>query len=164
MSEMQELLISIKPIYGMKIFSGSKTVELRTRRPNIEAGSRIWIYLSSPVSALFGYATVAEIVSMTPPKIWHRYFLEAGVLEMDFRRYFRGKKIAHAIVLKNVRKLEKEVSLSQLRDRLKTFHPPQFFSFLNGEHKPLNLRRRKVEIVRKNVKAKKRKWPGLARP
>ncbi len=60
MVSQDEILISLKPKHANEIFDGGKTVELRKRRPKIKPGTRVWIYATSPIAALWGLRAVGH--------------------------------------------------------------------------------------------------------
>lgn len=134
----QEILISLKPKHVESILGGRKTIELRTRRPSIEVGARIWIYAKVPVGAVVGYAIVAKIVTGTPLSIWRRFGSKAGITKSEFLVYFADRSKAHAIALKGAARLDLPVTLKALRRHVRGFHPPQFFSYLNGTQRLLH--------------------------
>lgn len=138
-----EVLISIKPKYAAHIFSGTKKVELRKRKPNILPGARIWIYATAPVAALKGYANLEQIVTAVPSEIWKRFGICSAVSKPEFDHYFAGCQIAHALVLSDVHVLDRPLMLEQIRQMVRGFHPPQFFCRLNGTVSELRLNARK---------------------
>ena len=60
-----------------------------------------------------------------------QYRSKVGITRDQFDSYFEGSSIACAILLKDVRRVVPAVELSDLRSRLKSFHPPQFFKRLH---------------------------------
>jgi len=55
------VLLSIKPKFAEEILSGVKMFELRTGS-GIESGSRVVMYVSSPVKALVGEFTAGRVL------------------------------------------------------------------------------------------------------
>lgn len=148
MNDRDEILISLKPRYAAEIFAGEKTVELRKRRPKVEIGTVVWIYVTTPVSAIRGYATVAQIETATPALIWKTFGGKTGVSKSEFDQYFRSSKAAHALVLANVMEMKRVLSLNRIRELVGDFHPPQFFYHLNGARASMRLARRKYLRVK----------------
>jgi predicted transcriptional regulator len=144
MNNAHNVLFSIRPNHVAEILNGNKTVELRRRRPHIVAGSRIWIYATSPTAALKGYAKLDRVETAAPSTIWERFKGQVGVSKRDFDHYFAGQSVAHALVLSDVRELANPLILKTIRKFVRGFHPPQFFCHLNGEVAELRLNSRKL--------------------
>jgi predicted transcriptional regulator len=124
-------LISIKPHFAKLIFAGKKTVELRRVPPKAGAGDLALVYVSSPTKELQGCFEVAQIDSGTPTALWERRGQQSGISRQAFMEYFRGKKFAHAVVIKRAWKLSAAVRLSSLRKQKGGFRPPQNFHYVN---------------------------------
>ena len=56
-----EILLSIKPRIISKILSGEKTIEIRCRKMNIDVGTKIWLYSTSPEMKIVAYTIVNKI-------------------------------------------------------------------------------------------------------
>jgi predicted transcriptional regulator len=125
------LFISVKPEFVEKIFNGSKTIELRKSAPNIKKDDVIIIYSTSPVMTVIGTCRVKEIISLKPTKLWNEYSDKFGIDRKRYFEYYEGKEIAVGIVLKDVKKINKEIPLSKLRAKFKNFHPPQTFRYFD---------------------------------
>jgi predicted transcriptional regulator len=113
------------------IFSGSKTVELRRVCPKLSAGDLALIYVSSPSKQLQGGFEVGRILSASPLVLWRKVGNKSGITRKEFFAYFRGKKKAHALVIKRAWKLDAPICLTTLRRRKGGFRPPQNFHYLN---------------------------------
>ena len=59
---MSQVIISLKPEYGKLVLSGSKTVELRNRIVRIEPGTKIWIYITRPISEIVAMADLSSVI------------------------------------------------------------------------------------------------------
>jgi predicted transcriptional regulator len=149
MIEHDEILISLKPKHAAHIFKGEKTVELRKRRLNIKPGTRIWIYATSPIAAIKGYADLVQIQTGTPSLIWKKLGSQTGISKDEFDIYFAACEVAHALVLADVMEMKQALSLKQIRERINNFQPPQFFCHLNGARKTMRLSSRKYEPIKK---------------
>jgi predicted transcriptional regulator len=149
MIDYDEILISLKPKHAANIFEGEKTVELRKRRPNIDPGTRIWIYATSPTAAIKGYASLAQIQSGPPSLIWKNLGYQTGISKEEFDAYFQRCETAHALMLADVMEMKQALSLKRIRELVDNFHPPQFFCHLNGARKTMRLSSRKYEPVKK---------------
>ena len=91
------VLLSIKPIFADLIFAGTKTFEFRRSLFTSRQVHRVLVYASSPVRRVVGVFGVADTLSMTPDALWHLTRNGAGISREDFRQYFEGKAVAHAI-------------------------------------------------------------------
>jgi predicted transcriptional regulator len=124
-------LISIRPRFAEMIFAGSKTVELRRVCPKVSAGDLALVYVSSPAMELRGSFEVGKILTGSPKQIWKKVVKKSGVTRAEFFAYFKGKKQAHALVIKRAWKLDAPICLTTLRRRKGGFRPPQNFHYLN---------------------------------
>jgi predicted transcriptional regulator len=149
MTDHDEILISLKPKHAADIFEGEKTVELRKRRPNIVPGTRVWIYATSPVASIRGYANLLRIHTASPSLIWETLGHRTGVSKNEFDVYFKACEAAHALVLTEVMEMEQALTLTRIRELVNDFHPPQFFCHLNGAGKSMRLLARKYRRIEK---------------
>lgn len=130
----QDVLFSIKPKYADKILDGHKTVELRRRFTNSEVtGSLAFIYSTSPVRELVGYARIRDVRRLGIREIWREYRDVAGVEKGDFDSYFHGLKEGYVIVLDQPTRLADGVPIAKLRERF-GFSPPQSFRYVPREY------------------------------
>jgi predicted transcriptional regulator len=131
---MNKIILSIKPCFTDKIYSGEKPVELRKRVGKLfTKGSRIYIYSSSPVKAITGYAEIDSVQSTSIAIIKKRSLSLACISEPDFDDYFEGKDSGVMIWLKNIKQYKSPLPLAQLR--LLGFTPPQSFSYASPKLK-----------------------------
>ena len=124
MSKVDEAIISIHPKYVEAILRGEKTIELRRRIPNIQIGTRLWIYSTRPQAAIVGTAIVGEIHRESPSAIWKRWSTHMCVSQEAYDDYFHDSNVAIAICLTNVFKY-RPIAIEQLRAIKPNFHPPQ---------------------------------------
>lgn len=149
MADEDAILISLRPRHAENVFSGLKSVEFRKRRPDAPANTLIWIYATVPTGEILGSAKLETIVTETPSKIWELYGSRSAITKSEFDEYFLDRTVAHAIILKEIKSLVRPVSLGELRAKLNSFHPPQFFLRLNGAATELRLSTRKVIKVKR---------------
>ncbi len=100
------LVVSIKPEYANKIFSGEKTIELRKCVPNVQSGDTILIYVTAPVKAFKGIGKVKNIVEGTPTVIWNNYNKTSGINKQAFFDYYSNTNKAVGILLSEIQELE----------------------------------------------------------
>lgn len=126
------VLFSVRPVFVRRILDGTKTVELRRVRPQIEAGHELLIYSSSPTMALLAHAVVDRIETSTFTSLWTSVKDNAGVTWEEYNDYFSGAEQAVAIWLREIVELEQPITLSELRKRWPWFRPPQSYCFLRA--------------------------------
>jgi len=132
---MAAIVLSIRPQYTDLILSGEKTVELRRVIPrNLEPGSEIIIYSTSPVKHIVAIAKVERVEHRDLDHLWSAIGGFTGITIDFFYEYFSGKSKGFAVVLNDVKQLNSPISLSDLR-RDFGFTPPQSFSYVNRELK-----------------------------
>lgn len=130
---MTDAIISIKPRHVENILSGEKTVELRTRGMNLPVGSRLWIYTTLPVGRVKISAEIDFIEIKSPKEIWKKYGRKICIPKKEFDEYTGLRKFVVAIGLRNIKRLDDELSLAALRAYEENFQPPQFYSKLNPD-------------------------------
>jgi len=124
------MILSIRPRYVESILNGTKSVELRRTRPNVEVGQPIAIYSTSPVASIVAVARVAEVSIGSPTAVWDSARDSAAVTREEFRHYFFGCSTAVAIHLDQVEVLEDTVTLGHMRKQM-AFQPPQTWHFVD---------------------------------
>ncbi|MBQ2887207.1 MAG: ASCH domain-containing protein [Alphaproteobacteria bacterium] len=107
---MSKILLSIKPEFADKIISGEKKFEYRTHVP-IKDVNTIVIYSTTPVGKIIGEVQVAGVISGAPSSLWEKTKKSAGISRSKYREYFRGRKVAYAFELGEIKKFEKEIFL-----------------------------------------------------
>jgi predicted transcriptional regulator len=122
-----QILISLEARHAESILQGSKLVEFRRRKMNVNPGSTIWIYAKLPVGSIVGCATVADVRIHAPSTLWRKFGSFSGISRSEFFDYFDGVAQGTALELTNCRRLYSSVSLESLRRFYAGFHPPQFF-------------------------------------
>ena len=110
---MKEILLSIKPVYAEKIYSGKKKFEFRRKIPN-RIPETIWIYESAPVSMLTGMMECLGVLTLPKDALWNATAEKAGIGCEGFIRYFDGLEKANAYVIGRTWKFSKPMPLNQL--------------------------------------------------
>lgn len=108
---MCKILMSIKPKYSEKIFSGEKKYEFR-RKVSKQNVDRIIVYSSSPEKCVIGEVEVLGIICKPIRELWKLTKNFAGINFCDLEMYFSGCKEAYAYKLGKVTKYKKPKSLS----------------------------------------------------
>ena len=127
----QNLLMSIKPKYAEKIYSGEKTVELRKTKPRkIHHGSPVFIYETSPVKSITGLFIV-DYVYETQYCIENKIIEKAAISEHQFARYYNQDDKIVAIHILNCTMIDK-ISLDKFREEL-NINAPQSYRYITEE-------------------------------
>lgn len=124
---MSEALISIKPKYVSRILAGEKTVEVRRRKVNLDAGTRLWIYSTMPEGSISAVSVVKSVEVSCSKDIWEKYSAQTGITYEEFCDYVGDAKEVSAICLEGVEKISPAPTLDSLREKMGKFNPPQFF-------------------------------------
>ncbi|MBY0562514.1 GNAT family N-acetyltransferase [Hyphomicrobium sp.] len=129
----RDVLISIQPDFVAKILSGKKTIELRKKPFPANGGVRVWIYSTSPTSAIEATAFVETVDCDTSENIWNKYQHKCGVSKADFDAYFDGASEAYAISITRPRKLDRRFKLDDIKKLLDGFTPPQYYRYVDHD-------------------------------
>lgn len=129
----RDVLISIQQDYVSKILSGKKTIELRKKPFPANGGVRIWIYSTSPASAIEATAFVSTVEADTPENIWKKYQSKCGISKGDFDAYFLGSTEAYAVHVENPKRLDKRVKLEEIKRLSDGFTPPQYYRYVEHD-------------------------------
>jgi len=92
----QDIIISIRHAFAEKIYSGEKRFELRKRRPNVQPGTRCWIYEPKPVGKVTGFFTYMGCFRDTKEKVYEHCKDYIGIDRETFMQYYNRESIAHA--------------------------------------------------------------------
>jgi predicted transcriptional regulator len=125
------LFISIRPQFVEAILAGSKTVELRRTRPNVEVGSLVIFYSSSPTRAIVGWASLAGMVEGTPDQLWDDHGERTAIAEDEYDLYFAGANAAYGLELEDVVQALKPVPLETIRSL--GIEPPQSWRYVHSD-------------------------------
>lgn len=126
------LFLSLRPRFAELLLIGEKTVELRRIRPAVSDGTPVLLYASSPRMTLVGRAQVATVEVGPTEQIWREHGPHTGITRKEYDDYFTGLDLAVAIKLVNIRRLQKPRPLTDLRQRLEGFQPPQSYRYLDS--------------------------------
>ena len=122
-----KVMLSIKPEYAERIFSGQKRYEYRRvlfKKPNI---SKVVVYESAPTSKVVGEFEVSGILSAPPDQLWQTTRNHSGIDKAFFFTYFADCEMAYAIKVKNPVRYQKALDL---RQEFALSMPPQSFAYL----------------------------------
>ncbi len=125
------ILLSIKPVYAHKIFTGKKTVELRKKLPkDMQKGDLVIVYISSPQKNIYGAFTVKKIIVLPINKLWNKVYKKAGINKNDFFEYFYLQEYGYGIVIDNYWRFPEPIKLQELKYHDDTFNIPQSYRYL----------------------------------
>jgi predicted transcriptional regulator len=128
------------------MLDGKKTIELRRRALHVARGTRVWIYSKSPHAVVEVLAIVDRVISAKPEELWSEYKDQLGISKTEFESYFLDVSVGCALVLRDIQRLPRSVSLSEIRDCASSFQPPQFFLRLRSGHPALKVLRMRYEF------------------
>lgn len=121
------VLLSIKPEFVEKIFSGEKRYEFRRaifKRPRVNI---VVVYASTPIQKVVGEFTISEILCDNVNSLWLRTRRQSGITKDLFFKYFENKNHGFAIGISCVRKYRSPLSLRKDFRML----PPQSYAYLS---------------------------------
>ncbi|GAG70098.1 unnamed protein product [marine sediment metagenome] len=122
-----KVLLSVKPEYTEKIFSGEKKYEFRKQKPRLVI-ERIFIYECSPSKSIVGWFTVKRILSGSPERIWEKCKNSSGIKKKEYFTYCNGKRVIYALEIDRFLQFETPINPFEIRS---DFKPPQNFSYLD---------------------------------
>ncbi len=119
---MRAIVISINSEHVDKIIKGSKKYEYR-RKIAREGVDKLIIYATAPIKKVVAEATVIDILALPPGALWEETKEYSGISKEFFFDYFKGKDIAYAYKLGEVRVYDEPKSLSDfgLKGALQSF-------------------------------------------
>lgn len=121
-----KVLLSIKPDFVEKVFSGEKKYEFRRvifKKPEVNT---VVVYASTPVQKVIGEFSVKNIIFDEIGSLWKRTKKFSGISEDYFFKYFNNKNFGYAIEIGEIEKYNKALSL---QDHFNV-SPPQSFMYL----------------------------------
>ena len=121
------ILLSIKPEFVKKIFSGEKKYEFRKTVFKDASVKKVVIYACKPVSKIVGEFSIDTIIEDDPKILWKRTHDYSGINETIFKEYFKGKEKGYAIKVKKCEDYSQPFSLEKLGIKC----APQSFMYLN---------------------------------
>ena len=125
-----KVLLSIKPEFVEKIFSGEKRYEYRKAIFSKFTVTTVVIYATMPVGKIVGEFTVDSIIEDGPSELWDATKEYSGITNSFYWEYFSGRKKAYAIKIGGPVKYNEAIDPYELD---KAFCPPQSFRYLYAE-------------------------------
>ncbi len=121
-----KVLLSIKPEYVEKIFSGIKKYEYRRSIFKNKEIDTIVIYSSSPVKRIVGEFKIKNIIKDLPEKLWELSPENTGIDKIKFKEYFFMKEEGYAIEIGRIKKYK----TPKLLEEVGVKKAPQSFLYL----------------------------------
>lgn len=127
-----QAILSIKPIYADRIFSGEKKFEYRKQIFKYEV-TDIILYATSPICMIVGEFKVVGIIYDTPKAIWEKTCQSSGVSREFFFAYYGRRSMGIAIKVGTPKRYR--IPINPYNDPLygKSFFPPQSFRYVNSK-------------------------------
>ena len=122
-----KILLSIKPEYANKIFSGEKRFEFRKSIFRNAAVRAVVVYATMPVGKVIGEFEIDEVLQASPQALWSKTRQFSGISRSFFNEYFEGRDTAYAIKVLTVKRYRSPIDLERVAP---TRHPPQSFRYL----------------------------------
>lgn len=123
-----KVLLSIKPEYVEKIFSGTKKFEFRKVLFNDKRVNTILVYSTMPVGRIVGEFQIKKIHQDSPEGLWSKTKEHAGIDGAFFLQYFGSRKRAFAIEIGCVTLYDQPIDPKTVFTK---FTAPQSFFYIN---------------------------------
>lgn len=92
----------------------------------------VLLYASSPTMTLVGQAEIEKVEVASLSQIWQKHGPQTGISRDEYNDYFKGLDQGVAILLTNIRRLDRPRPLDDLRHLLSGFRPPQSYRYLDS--------------------------------
>lgn len=126
---MKEVIISIKPEYALAIIKGWKRIEFRKSKPDIEVGTRCYIYASAPYKMIIGYFIYWGCVIRQKDKLWEKVQSIAGITKEEYDAYYKKQDLAYGWIIMGYKKMEPfPIEVFDLK------RPPQSYQYIYNIH------------------------------
>lgn len=119
------VILSIKPEFVEKIFSGEKKYEYRKVLFKQKVDT-VYIYASRPIGKIVGEFKLEEIICDTPENIWKLTKEQSGVTKKFFDKYYEGKDKGVALKIKDCEEYKECINPEQV---VPNFKVPQSFIY-----------------------------------
>lgn len=120
------ILMSIRKKDCDAIFDGRKTIELRKNKPAPYSPHRVFVYESRGCGMVVGEFVCYAIERKDVLSVWYFWGDKACVSRREFDAYFDGRVFGYAWLIRDARRYEAPVPLSEFR----VCRPPQSWCYL----------------------------------
>jgi len=125
-----KVILSIKPEYAEKIFSGEKKFEFRRAIFKNQTVQNVIVYASSPVQKVIGEFEIDKVLNLEKGLLWEETKAASGIDKKYYDAYFHDKDKGYAIKVKKVTKYDTPLELK--RDYNIKVPPQSFMYFANN--------------------------------
>ncbi len=124
---MRDVLLSIRPEYAAMIYARTKSVEFRRGLPDsAKDWKRFYIYESSPVRMVTGWADVSGVFHATVENMWRMLGGSGGISWNAYSEYMIGATGAWGLVISKINPFAEPLSLSSFGIE----RPPQSWRYI----------------------------------
>lgn len=123
-----KILLSIKPEYTERIFSGEKKYEFRKQKPKLVI-ERVFIYECHPSKNIVGWFSVKRVLFGSPKQIWEKCKKLSGIEKKDYFTYCNGRRVIYAFEIDRIFQFDTPINPFEI---ISDFKPPQNFSYLDN--------------------------------
>lgn len=121
----RQVVLAIHGRHANAILDGKKTHELRRRPPALSAGDRVYLYATSPQSAVVGWFIVRSVSRHTPNKVWADVGAGFAISKTEFDKYVAGAREVVALEVAETSRLRRPSGARELVGVDSAFTPPQ---------------------------------------
>lgn len=120
------VLLSIKPEFVEKIFSGEKKYEFRKSifKRDIDT---VVVYSTMPEGKIVGEFKIETIIAGRPDNLWEETKDSAGISSVFFQKYFLNRLEGYAIKILNPELYDEPIDP---KIAYESFHAPQSFCYI----------------------------------
>ena len=122
-----QVILSIRPEFVERIFSGVKKFEYRKVIFIRNDISTVVVYATKPFGKVVGEFEIGGIIVNNPKELWKQTKDYSGISKPYFNEYFKGKDQGFAIKIKNFKKYDQPLDLSVYDKNIKAV--PQSFCY-----------------------------------
>jgi predicted transcriptional regulator len=129
MSTDRRVLLSVRPQYAHALLAGTKTAEVRRRFPDLDAGTVLYVYSSSPERQVIGTLRLKAVHQLHPTTVWRRFKRMIGIDQAYLDDYLQGATNAAIVEVDEPQQWAETVTLQQLRHL--GLEPAQSYRYLD---------------------------------
>lgn len=126
------VLVSLKPEFATAIAEGRKTIELRRRFPQVAPGNVLVVYVTRPVGAVVGIATIRRVQEAALSTIWTQHRATVALSRSRFDDYFSGLSRGYAVHIDQYQPIG-PVALARMAELVPGFRAPQSWRYLEED-------------------------------
>ena len=125
---MSIILMSIKPEYVDKIFSGEKKYEYRKRLCK-EKIDTIIVYSSSPIQKIVGELKIKQVLYDKKNVIWNKTYKHGGITKIKYDKYYENCGYVVAYEIEKAILYDKQKDLKDFNVRM----APQSYVYITNK-------------------------------